>query len=120
MTGVFTWTSASLWQKSNGKAKVDKPTSFGWIPLAVVNSTCLLGGKYTKNDFKDYEKSMDNRSKLAFKDQVKSQQEYPSVFLAFDVFEAHLKSPPKPGIVVPHIKEVKVSITYLKVPAMTC
>lgn len=80
MTGVFTWTSASLWQKSNGKAKVEKPTSLGWIPVAAVNSTCLLGGKYTKDDFKDYEKSTENRSKLAFKDQVKSQQEYPSWF----------------------------------------
>ncbi|KAM9704054.1 peptidyl-prolyl cis-trans isomerase-like 4 [Menidia menidia] len=29
------------------------------------------GGKYTKDDFKDYEKDVENRSKLALKDQVK-------------------------------------------------
>ncbi|XP_056873399.1 peptidyl-prolyl cis-trans isomerase-like 4 [Takifugu flavidus] len=33
------------------------------------------GGKYTKEDFKDYEKSTENRSKLAFKDQARSQQD---------------------------------------------
>lgn len=65
-------------------------SSFAWIPLAVADSTCLLGGKYTKDDFKDYEKSMENRSKLAFKDQARSQQEYPSVLLAI-----HLNAPPK-------------------------
>lgn len=51
--------------------------------------TCLLGGKYTKDDFRDYEKSMETRSKLALKDQVKSKQEYPSVSAS------ELKSPPK-------------------------
>lgn len=90
MTGAFTWTSASLCQKSNGKAKVATRSSFAWIPLAVVDSMCLLGGKYTKEDFKDYEKSTENRSKLAFKDQARSQQEYPSVLLAI-----HLKPPPQ-------------------------
>uniref|UniRef100_A0A672RMW9 Peptidyl-prolyl cis-trans isomerase n=1 Tax=Sinocyclocheilus grahami TaxID=75366 RepID=A0A672RMW9_SINGR len=36
------------------------------------------GGKYTKEDFKAYEKDLDNKSKLALKDNVKSKQEYPS------------------------------------------
>ncbi|KAI4881876.1 hypothetical protein NFI96_027175, partial [Prochilodus magdalenae] len=36
------------------------------------------GGKYTKDDFKAYEKDLDNRSKLALKDKVKPKQEYPS------------------------------------------
>uniref|UniRef100_A0A7N8XH24 Peptidyl-prolyl cis-trans isomerase n=1 Tax=Mastacembelus armatus TaxID=205130 RepID=A0A7N8XH24_9TELE len=35
------------------------------------------GGKYTKDDFKAYEKDMENRSKLTLKDQVKPKQEYP-------------------------------------------
>ncbi|KAI3364726.1 hypothetical protein L3Q82_010856 [Scortum barcoo] len=35
------------------------------------------GGKYTKDDFKAYEKDVENRSKLALKDQVKPKQEYP-------------------------------------------
>ncbi|KAK2856627.1 hypothetical protein Q5P01_005362 [Channa striata] len=33
------------------------------------------GGKYTKDDFKAYEKDLDNRSKLALKDQVKTKQD---------------------------------------------
>lgn len=37
-----------------------------------------LGGKYTKEDFKAYEKDVEKRSKLALKDHVKPQQEYPS------------------------------------------
>lgn len=37
------------------------------------------GGKYTKDDFKAYEKDVENRSKLALKDQLKPKQEYPSV-----------------------------------------
>lgn len=37
-----------------------------------------LGGKYTKDDFKAYEKDLDNKSKLALKDNVKTKQEYPS------------------------------------------
>ncbi|TRY59167.1 hypothetical protein DNTS_032416 [Danionella cerebrum] len=36
------------------------------------------GGKYTKEDFKAYEKELDNKSKLALKDKIKSKQEYPS------------------------------------------
>ncbi|KAI7800095.1 Peptidylprolyl isomerase cyclophilin-like 4 [Triplophysa rosa] len=32
------------------------------------------GGKYTKDDFKAYEKELDNKSKLALKDKVKSKQ----------------------------------------------
>lgn len=39
----------------------------------------LLGGKYTKDDFKAYENDLENRSKLALKDQVKPKQEYPCV-----------------------------------------
>uniref|UniRef100_A0A3Q1EIF8 Peptidyl-prolyl cis-trans isomerase n=1 Tax=Acanthochromis polyacanthus TaxID=80966 RepID=A0A3Q1EIF8_9TELE len=35
------------------------------------------GGKYTKDDFKAYEKDVENRSKLALKDQMKPKQEYP-------------------------------------------
>lgn len=54
-------------------------------PLALA---CLSGGKYTKDDFRDYEKSMESRSKLALKDQVKSKPEYPSVFPT-----SQLKSP---------------------------
>ncbi len=38
----------------------------------------FLGGKYTKEDFKAYEKDLDNKSKLALKDNVKTKQEYPS------------------------------------------
>lgn len=37
----------------------------------------FLGGKYTKEDFKAYEKDLDNKSKLALKDNVKTKQEYP-------------------------------------------
>ncbi|XP_041660704.1 peptidyl-prolyl cis-trans isomerase-like 4 [Cheilinus undulatus] len=33
------------------------------------------GGKYTKDDFKAYEKDLENRSKLALKDQVKPKQD---------------------------------------------
>ncbi|XP_067236822.1 peptidyl-prolyl cis-trans isomerase-like 4 isoform X2 [Chanodichthys erythropterus] len=33
------------------------------------------GGKYTKDDFKAYEKDQDNKSKLALKDKVKSKQD---------------------------------------------
>lgn len=33
------------------------------------------GGKYTKEDFKAYEKELDNKSKLALKDKVKSKQD---------------------------------------------
>ncbi|XP_056620535.1 peptidyl-prolyl cis-trans isomerase-like 4 [Triplophysa dalaica] len=33
------------------------------------------GGKYTKDDFKAYEKELDNKSKLALKDKVKSKQD---------------------------------------------
>uniref|UniRef100_W5L412 Peptidyl-prolyl cis-trans isomerase n=1 Tax=Astyanax mexicanus TaxID=7994 RepID=W5L412_ASTMX len=33
------------------------------------------GGKYTKDDFKAYEKDLDNRSKLALKDKVKPKQD---------------------------------------------
>ncbi|KAK7150810.1 hypothetical protein R3I93_011921 [Phoxinus phoxinus] len=33
------------------------------------------GGKYTKDDFKAYEKDLDNKSKLALKDKVKSKQD---------------------------------------------
>uniref|UniRef100_A0A671L2A3 Peptidyl-prolyl cis-trans isomerase n=1 Tax=Sinocyclocheilus anshuiensis TaxID=1608454 RepID=A0A671L2A3_9TELE len=36
------------------------------------------GGKYTKEDFKAYEKDLDNKSKLALKDNAKTKQEYPS------------------------------------------
>lgn len=39
----------------------------------------FLGGKYTKDDFKAYEKDVENQSKLALKDQVKPKQEYPCV-----------------------------------------
>ncbi|RXM30602.1 Peptidyl-prolyl cis-trans isomerase-like 4 [Acipenser ruthenus] len=35
------------------------------------------GGKYTKDDFKAYEKDLDKRSKLALKDKIKPKQEYP-------------------------------------------
>lgn len=56
---------------------------------AVESLACLSGGKYTKDDFKDYEKSLASRPKLALKDQVKSKQEYPSVFPA-----SQLKAPP--------------------------
>lgn len=41
----------------------------------------FLGGKYTKDDFKAYEKELDNKSKLALKDKVKSKQEYPLIQL---------------------------------------
>ncbi|XP_008310837.1 peptidyl-prolyl cis-trans isomerase-like 4 [Cynoglossus semilaevis] len=34
------------------------------------------GGKYTKDDFKAYEKDLENRCKLAIKDQVKHKQDY--------------------------------------------
>lgn len=37
----------------------------------------VIGGKYTKDDFKAYEKDLDKRSKLALKDKVKPKQEYP-------------------------------------------
>lgn len=37
----------------------------------------VTGGKYTKDDFKAYEKDLDNRSKLALKDKLKPKQEYP-------------------------------------------
>lgn len=40
---------------------------------------CILGGKYTKDDFKAYEKDLDNRSKLALKDNIKPKQEYPFI-----------------------------------------
>uniref|UniRef100_A0A3B4FWA2 Peptidyl-prolyl cis-trans isomerase n=2 Tax=Haplochromini TaxID=319058 RepID=A0A3B4FWA2_9CICH len=43
------------------------------------------GGKYTKDDFKAYEKDVENRSKLALKDQVKPKQEYPCAFLFMDL-----------------------------------
>lgn len=39
----------------------------------------VSGGKYTKEDFKAYEKDLEIRSKLALKDQVKPKQEYPHV-----------------------------------------
>uniref|UniRef100_A0A3B3V2W1 Peptidyl-prolyl cis-trans isomerase n=1 Tax=Poecilia latipinna TaxID=48699 RepID=A0A3B3V2W1_9TELE len=44
------------------------------------------GGKYTKDDFKAYEKDLESRSKLALKDQVKPKQEYPSVFTCLGMF----------------------------------
>ena len=44
----------------------------------------LLGGKYTKDDFKAYEKDVENRSKLALKDQVKPKQEYPCVLTGWE------------------------------------
>lgn len=34
------------------------------------------GGKYTKDDFKAYERDLENRSKLALKDQVKPKQDF--------------------------------------------
>lgn len=37
----------------------------------------MPGGKYTKDDFKAYEKDVESRSKLALKDQMKPKQEYP-------------------------------------------
>ncbi|KAK2508230.1 hypothetical protein MC885_011258 [Smutsia gigantea] len=36
------------------------------------------GGKYTKSDFKEYEKEQDKPSNLVLKDKVKPKQEYPS------------------------------------------
>lgn len=45
---------------------------------------CFLGGKYTKDDFKAYEKDVENRSKLALKDQVNPKQEYPCVSIIWD------------------------------------
>ncbi|KAJ8797264.1 hypothetical protein J1605_017492 [Eschrichtius robustus] len=36
------------------------------------------GGKYTKSDFKEYEKEQDKTSNLVLKDKVKPKQEYPS------------------------------------------
>lgn len=35
------------------------------------------GGRYTKEDFKDYEKERDKPSKFALKEKVKPKQEYP-------------------------------------------
>lgn len=54
-----------------------------WHTKSWVNSLCfsLLGGKYTKDDFKAYEKDLDSRSKLALKDQMKPKQEYPCVLI---------------------------------------
>lgn len=46
---------------------------------------CFLGGKYTKDDFKAYEKDAENRSKLALKDQVKPKQEYPYVLTGWNL-----------------------------------
>lgn len=45
---------------------------------------CFPGGKYTKDDFKAYEKDVESRSKLALKDQVKPKQEYPCVLIGCD------------------------------------
>lgn len=49
----------------------------------VLDLLCL-GGKYTKDDFKAYEKDVENRSKLTLKDQVKPKQEYPCVLMEWD------------------------------------
>lgn len=46
----------------------------------------VVGGKYTKDDFKAYEKDLDNRSKLALKDKVKPKQEYPFAPFSFYLF----------------------------------
>lgn len=43
------------------------------------------GGKYTKDDFKAYEKDVENRTKLALKDHVKPKQEYPSAVIRLGV-----------------------------------
>lgn len=48
---------------------------------------CFLGGKYTKDDFKAYEKDAENRSKLALKDQVKPKQEYPCVLTGWSLIQ---------------------------------
>lgn len=89
MTAASTWTSASQWQRSGGKAKVGACGCAGLMQTAESMAlACLSGGKYTKDDFKDYEKSLASRPKLALKDQVKSKQEYPSVFPA-----SQLKAP---------------------------
>lgn len=42
------------------------------------------GGRYTKDDFKEYEKERDRPSKLALKEKVKPKQEYP--FLVKGIF----------------------------------
>ncbi|NXS86569.1 PPIL4 protein, partial [Erpornis zantholeuca] len=42
------------------------------------------GGRYTKEDFKDYEKERDKPSKLALKEKVKPKQEYPFLLKAKD------------------------------------
>uniref|UniRef100_A0A3Q4BII9 Peptidyl-prolyl cis-trans isomerase n=1 Tax=Mola mola TaxID=94237 RepID=A0A3Q4BII9_MOLML len=43
------------------------------------------GGQYTKDDFKAFEKDLENRSKLALKDKVKPKQEYPCVLIVLHV-----------------------------------
>lgn len=45
----------------------------------------FLGGQYTKDDFKDFEKDLENRSKFALKDKVKPKQEYPCVLIVLHV-----------------------------------
>lgn len=53
--------------------------------VIVLTVLSLLGGKYTKDDFKAYENDLENRSKLALKDQVKPKQEYPCVLMGLHV-----------------------------------
>lgn len=48
------------------------------LPVAPVTTSFSPGGKYTKEDFNAYEKDVEKRSKLALKDHVKPQQEYPA------------------------------------------
>lgn len=75
--------------KWKGKG-ADSPT---FLTLGLTSSSsssssprCLSpGGKYTKDDFKAYEKDVENRTKLALKDHVKPKQEYPSAAISLGV-----------------------------------
>lgn len=59
------------------------------LTMWYINSRVLLsvlGGKYTKDDFKAYEKDVESRSKLTLKDQAKPRQEYPCAIIMLAMY----------------------------------
>ncbi|GAB1294944.1 Peptidyl-prolyl cis-trans isomerase-like 4 [Apodemus speciosus] len=87
MTGGCMWTLASLSQRLHGREKA--AMVFHLSERFLENSEklteasgCFLCssrqcGKYTKSDFKEYEKEQDKPANLVLKEKVKPKQEYP-------------------------------------------
>lgn len=81
-------------------------------------AVCVLGGKYTKDDFKAYEKDLESRSKLALKDQVKPKQEYPSVFTCLEMFYFSVDILIR--VCLRCLSSSEISITFQTAQSMTC